>query len=53
MLCDLAPEQIKETLEHLAYPNLSRRFDLVRTVGYREGSALQMVEEAETIELAR
>lgn len=53
LLRGLAPERIKETVEHLTYPNLSRRYDLVRTVGYREDSGRGMVEEAEAIELAR
>jgi hypothetical protein len=50
LLRGLPRARIKETLERLAYPNLSRRYELVRIVGYRERGG--MVEDAEAAELA-
>ena len=53
LLRDLAPERIKKTLEHLTYPSLSRRYDLVRTVGFREDKGDRMIEEDDALELAQ
>jgi hypothetical protein len=50
MLRPLKPERVKQVLDQLHYPNLSRRYGILRTVAYREDSG-RMVSEEDAAEL--
>lgn len=53
LLRGLSPKRVKRILDRLAYPNLSRRYDLVRMVDYHEDGGRRMVEERDAAELTR